>query len=154
MNLLSFLRDDSAAGLLVTGMICMTRAEIMGEAVKYLTDTVDQELVDRVRNYMVSEVERSENILEITRVRARWIGSKAVVDLVLTTKNLLSSSTIRAIEGEHVVRRVSVSRVTFHLLSYSAAVTNTRLTFDIRCTSHPSSRLHPSDPAGNFFCPI
>ena len=99
MNLLSFLRDDSAAGLLVTGMICMTRAEIMGEAVKYLTDTVDQELVDRVRNYMVSEVERSENILEITRVRARWIGSKAVVDLVLTTKNLLSSSTIRAIEG-------------------------------------------------------
>jgi len=99
MSVPKLLWADSAAGLLVAGMICMTGAEIMGEAVKQLTDTVDQELVDRVRNHLVSEVEGSEDILEITRVRARWMGSKAVVDLALTTKDSLSSSAIRAIEG-------------------------------------------------------
>jgi len=98
MSVPGMLAADSAAGLLVAGMICMTGMEIMGEAVKQLTDTGDRELVARVRKHLLSEVEESDDILEITRVRARWMGSKAIVDMAVKTKDSLSSSAIRAVE--------------------------------------------------------
>jgi len=98
MSVPGMLAADSAAGLLGAGMICMTGMEIMGEAVKQLTDTGDRELVARVRTHLVSEVEESDDILEITRIRARWMGSKAIVDLAVKTKDSLSSSAIRAVE--------------------------------------------------------
>jgi len=98
MSVPGMLAADSAAGLLVAGMICMTGMEIMGEAVKQLTDTGDRELVARVRTHLVSEVEESDDILEITRIRARWMGSRAIVDLAVKTKDSLSSSAIRAVE--------------------------------------------------------
>jgi len=98
MSVPGMLAADSAAGLLVAGMICMTGMEIMGESVKQLTDTGDRELVARVRGHLLSEVEESEDILEITRVRARWMGSRAIVDLAVKTKDSLSSSAIRAVE--------------------------------------------------------
>ena len=37
------------------GMICMTGAEIMGEAVKQLTDTSDEYLVERVKTVALAE---------------------------------------------------------------------------------------------------
>jgi len=98
MSVPGMLAADSAAGLLVAGMICMTGAEIMGEAVKQLTDTGDRELVARVRGHLKSVVEGSDDIVGIGRVRARWMGSKAIVDLAVTTKDSLSSSAIREVE--------------------------------------------------------
>ena len=86
---------DAAAGLLVAGMICMTGAEIMGEAVKQLTDASDKELVERVK---VLALESSDDVVEVKRIRARWMGSTAIVDVAITTSENLSSSANRAVE--------------------------------------------------------
>lgn len=87
---------DAAAGLLVAGMICMTGAEIMGEAVKQLTDTSDKHLVERVK---AVALEQSDDVLDIDRIRTRWMGSSAIVDLSITTIDNLSNSANRAIEN-------------------------------------------------------
>jgi len=87
---------DAGAGLLVAGMICMTGAEIMGEAVKQLTDTSDEKLEERVK---VLALQESEDVLEIERIRTRWMGSSAIVDLSLKTAENLSSSANKAIEN-------------------------------------------------------
>lgn len=87
---------DAAAGLLVAGMICMTGAEIMGEAVKQLTDTSDENLVERVKTLALAE---SDDVLDIDRIRTRWMGSSAIVDLSIKTSENLSSSANKAIEN-------------------------------------------------------
>jgi len=87
---------DAAAGLLVAGMICMTGAEIMGEAVNQLTDTSDEDLGERVK-VMLAE-EETDDVVNIKRIRTRWMGSSAVIDLSITTPGQTSSSANRAIE--------------------------------------------------------
>jgi len=99
-----FLAADPAAGMLVAGMIAMTGAEIMGESVKQLTDAVtDEEMVKNV------EVVASEDadIEGVTRVRARQVGSSALVDVEVEVPPDLSASAIRAIEERIRVRIVS-----------------------------------------------
>lgn len=86
---------DAAAGLLVAGMICMTGAEIMGEAVKQLTDASDRELAARIK---VLALESSDDIIEVKRIRSRWMGSTAIVDVAITTSDKLSASANRAVE--------------------------------------------------------
>lgn len=86
---------DAAAGLLVAGMICMTGAEILGESVKQLTDTSDQLLVKRIKKLVLKE---SDDILKVNRVRARWMGSSAIVDIEVCTRENLSTSANRAVE--------------------------------------------------------
>ena len=86
---------DAAAGLLVAGMICMTGAEILGESVKQLTDTSDQLLVKRIKKLVLKE---SDDVLKVNRVRARWMGSSAIVDLEVSTRENLSTSANRAVE--------------------------------------------------------
>jgi len=95
MSVPGMLAADSAAGLLVAGFVCITGVEIMGDAVKQLTDTTDKDLVERVK-LMMSEV--SEDVLEVKRIRARWMGSSAIVDLAITTPDSLSASAIKAVE--------------------------------------------------------
>lgn len=87
---------DAAAGMLVAGMICMTGAEIMGESVKQLTDTNDKHLVERVKAVALAE---SDDVLDIERIRTRWMGSSAIVDLSIKTPENLSSSANKAIEN-------------------------------------------------------
>ncbi|CAB9529887.1 Mitochondrial metal transporter 2 [Seminavis robusta] len=90
------LAADSAAGLLVGGMICMTGAEIMGEAVKQLTDaSADDSLVANVKQLALQE---SDDVLEVTRIRTRQMGSKAFVDVSIKTPESLSNSATRAVE--------------------------------------------------------
>lgn len=98
MSIPGMLAADSAAGLVVASLICLTGAEIMAESVNQLTDTADRELVARVREHLLSEVENSDDIVEIKRIRARWSGSGAIVDLAFTAKDSLSSSAIWAVE--------------------------------------------------------
>mmetsp|Transcript_18616 Transcript_18616/g.22808 ORF Transcript_18616/g.22808 Transcript_18616/m.22808 type:complete len:616 (-) Transcript_18616:122-1969(-) len=95
MSIPGMVAADAAAGLLVAGMICMTGAEIMGEAVKQLTDTNDEALVERVKSMTL---ELSDDIVEVKRIRARWMGSSAVVDLAVVTSETLSSSANKAVE--------------------------------------------------------
>ena len=74
----------------------MTGAEIMGEAVKQLTDTSDENLVERVKTLALEE---SDDVLDIDRIRTRWMGSSAIVDLSIKTSENLSSSANKAIEN-------------------------------------------------------
>jgi cation diffusion facilitator family transporter len=89
-----FIAADSAAGLLVAGMICMTGAEIMGESIKQLTDTSNVALVEQVSDLAAG----SPDVFDVKRVRARQVGSSAIVDVAITTHGDLPSSASRNIE--------------------------------------------------------
>lgn len=100
-----FLAADPLAGMLVAGMIAMTGAEIMGESMKQLTDAVtDEELVRSV------EVVSGEDpdVKNVVRVRARQVGSKALVDVEVETPPDLSASALKAIEERIRVRILAV----------------------------------------------
>ena len=62
---------DSAAGLLVAGMICMTGADILGESIKQLSDTNNEDLVETIDKMVRSGV----NVLSVQRIRARQVYS-------------------------------------------------------------------------------
>ncbi|KAL3800284.1 hypothetical protein ACHAW5_009866 [Stephanodiscus triporus] len=99
-----FLAADPAAGILVAGMIAMTGAEIMGESVKQLTDAMtDEELVRDVE----ARASDDADVRRVTRVRARQVGSSALVDVEVEVPPELSASAMRAIEERIRVRIVS-----------------------------------------------
>ncbi|KAL7479916.1 hypothetical protein ACHAW6_005633 [Cyclotella cf. meneghiniana] len=101
MSIPGFLAADPLAGMLVAGMIAMTGAEIMGESMKQLTDAVtDEELVKSVE-YVSRE---DPDVKDVKRVRARQVGSKALVDVEVETPPDLSASAMRAIEERIRVR--------------------------------------------------
>lgn len=82
---------DSAAGIVVAGMICLTGFEIMCESMKQLTDSVDQDLVSDIQ----ATVLNISGILDVNHVRARSCGSVSLVDLTIV---LESSFTIEAVQ--------------------------------------------------------
>lgn len=99
-----FLAADPAAGVLVAGMIAMTGAEIMGESVKQLTDAItDEDLVRSVE----ARASDDADVRRVTRVRARQVGSSALVDVEVEVPPDLSASAMRAIEERIRVRIVS-----------------------------------------------
>jgi cation diffusion facilitator family transporter len=91
-----FLAADAAAGILVAGMICMTGAEIMGESIKQLTDTSNQDLVDKVTAIVTNE----QDVSAVNRVRARQVGSSSIIDVSVSMPEDLTSSAARAIEEQ------------------------------------------------------
>ncbi|KAL3757858.1 hypothetical protein ACHAWU_002778 [Discostella pseudostelligera] len=104
MSVPSFLAADPAAGILVAGMIAMTGAEILGESVKQLTDAMtDEELVRNVEMVASDDAD----IRRVTRVRARQVGSSALVDVEVEVPSDLSASAMRAIEERIRVRILS-----------------------------------------------
>lgn len=80
MTVPGMLAADSFAGILVAGMICMTGGEIMGESIKQLSDTNNEELVSQVSKI----VTQSPHVQRVDHVRARQVGSQALVDVRLT----------------------------------------------------------------------
>jgi len=99
-----FLAADPAAGMLVAGMIAMTGAEIMGESVKQLTDAVTDEGLVRDVEAIASD---DADIRSVGRVRARQVGSSALVDVEVEVAPDLSASCMRAIEERLRVRIAS-----------------------------------------------
>ena len=98
MTVPGMLAVDSAAGLLVAGMICTTGMEIFVDAMKQLTDTANGELVEKINKLLHREISQLEHALDIGRVRARQVGSSSLVDVTLTVSDGLSASATRAIE--------------------------------------------------------
>lgn len=103
------LAADSAAGILVAGMICTTGIEILFDAAKQLTDAADEELTTSITNTLKPEIastfssstltnDNHSDILSINRVRARQVGSSSLVDVAVTVAPGMSSSATRAIE--------------------------------------------------------
>jgi cation diffusion facilitator family transporter len=98
---------DAAAGLFVAGMICMTGAEIMGESIKQLTDTSDDELVERI----TALAAKSDDVLTVNRVRARQVGSASTVDVSVSMPDDRSASAARAVEARLKQRILQVDGV-------------------------------------------
>lgn len=93
---------DSFAGLLVAGMICMTGADILGESLNQLTDSsADPQLETKVGN-IASE---HEDVLSVTGIKARQVGSKAFMDISVEIPPDFSSTAIRAVE-ERIRRNI------------------------------------------------
>lgn len=67
MSLPGFLIADSAAGMLVAGMICLTGSEILSESVKQLTDTSDKSLSIKIESLSTDVA----GVLGVTQIRAR-----------------------------------------------------------------------------------
>ena len=97
----SFLASDSAAGILVAGMIALTGAEILGESIRQLTDAViDEDMVEEIKTKSAEDAD----VLKVTKARARQVGSSALVDIEVEVPAQLSSSAMRAIEERIRVR--------------------------------------------------
>ena len=101
MTVPSFLASDSAAGILVAGMIALTGAEILGESIRQLTDAViDEDMVEQIK---IKSAEDAD-VMKVTKARARQVGSSALVDIEVEVPAQLSSSAMRAIEERIRVR--------------------------------------------------
>lgn len=87
-----FLFLDSAAGILVAGMICFSGFEIFFESVKQLTDTSDNSLIPEI--YKISQ--NIGGVMGVSNIRTRNVGSGIMVDLVIQvdTPSATSSQTI------------------------------------------------------------
>jgi len=85
---------DAAAGLFVAGMICMTGAEILGESIKQLTDSSNDELAQQV----TALAERNNDVASVVRVRTRQVGSSSTVDLSVSMPDDRPAFAARAVE--------------------------------------------------------
>ena len=89
---------DSAAGLLVAGMICMTGADILGESIKQLSDTNNEDLVETIDKMVRSSTRADGNVVGVQRIRARQVGSQAFVDVKIETAEGVSTEAARTVE--------------------------------------------------------
>jgi len=87
---------DAAAGILVAGMICMTGGEILVESVKQLSDSADSDLQAEIVE-ILNELD-DDDVIAITSVRARQMGSAASVDVTVEIPSVLSTTASSAVE--------------------------------------------------------
>jgi divalent metal cation (Fe/Co/Zn/Cd) transporter len=88
---------DSAAGILIAGMISCTGMEVLFESVKQLTDSSDEVLADRLH----VRAKAIEGVRGVKNIRARRVGSDHIADLTVLIDAKLSASAAHAV-GERV----------------------------------------------------
>ena len=85
---------DSAAGIFVAGMICLTGSEILMESIKELTDTEDVVLKEKLREAALAV----PGVDGVASLRSRTVGSgSSLVDLTIQIDPKLSISAANAI---------------------------------------------------------
>jgi divalent metal cation (Fe/Co/Zn/Cd) transporter len=84
----SLLVVDSAAGILVAGMICMTGIEVLFESVKQLADTGDS----RLENKVIEIARDVEGVLGVKNARTRTVGSGTLIDVNIMTDSRITTS--------------------------------------------------------------
>lgn len=84
---------DSAAGIMVAGMICLTGMEILFESIKQLTDTSDKDLSTKLADATKSV----DGVLGVKNIRSRTVGSSSLVDLTVLTDAKISASAAQII---------------------------------------------------------
>lgn len=84
---------DSAAGMFIAGMICITGLEILSQSVKQLTDSSDGLLVQELSTL----AKTIEGVQGVRNVRARSVGSGSIVDMTVLTELKLSATAAHAI---------------------------------------------------------
>lgn len=83
-----FLVVDSAAGILIAGMISISGMEILFESIKSLADTSNKDLTSGVKRV----TESVEGVLGVRNIRTRSVGSNSLIDLTILTDTQLSAS--------------------------------------------------------------
>jgi cation diffusion facilitator family transporter len=128
---------DAAAGLFVAAMIGMTGMEILGESVKQLTDTSNEELVQTVTKL----ANENADVEHVVRVRARHVGSASSVDVSVTMPEDRTASAARAVE----------ERLKQQILQY---VGDGVVDVDVRATAPPvlTTTLLNGDDDGTMKC--
>lgn len=93
-----FAAADAAAGLLVAGMIGMTGVDILAESIQQLSDSANLDLQDDLKDLVEEWVETDPDVLQVTTLRARQVGSSAFCDVTLETWPDLTTTATRAVE--------------------------------------------------------
>ena len=120
---------DAAAGLFVAAMIGMTGMEILGESVKQLTDTSNEELVQKVTKLANENVD----VEQVVRVRARHVGSASSVDISVTMPEDRTASAARAVEErlkQHILQHVGDGVVDVDVRASAPSMSTTKLNGD------------------------
>ena len=120
---------DAAAGLFVAAMIGMTGMEILGESVKQLTDTSNEELVQKVTKLANENVDGEQ----VVRVRARHVGSASSVDISVTMPEDRTASAARAVEErlkQHILQHVGDGVVDVDVRASAPSMSTTKLNGD------------------------
>lgn len=103
---------DPLGGLFVAGMVGITGLRVGWSAFKQLTDTQDFELkaaVERAVKRAVKQYQLQDDVLGLHAVRARYLGSRAWVDLEVETNP--SRSTSAATQVVKVLKNEIMSRI-------------------------------------------
>ena len=93
-----FAAADAAAGLLVAGMIAMTGCDILAESIQQLSDSANLDLQDDLREVVEEWVDTDPDVLQITTLRARQVGSASFCDVTVETWPDLTTTATRAVE--------------------------------------------------------
>jgi cation diffusion facilitator family transporter len=90
---------DAAAGLLVAGMIGMTGGEILMESVQQLSDGANPSLQKQCKEHCQDLLQQDpDDVLHVTSIKARQVGSLSLVEIQLTCPMHLSTTAARAVE--------------------------------------------------------
>lgn len=93
-----FAAADAAAGLLVAGMIGMTGCDILVESIQQLSDSANLDLQEELREVLEEWVDTDPDVLQITTLRARQVGSASFCDVTVETWPDLTTTATRAVE--------------------------------------------------------
>lgn len=88
-----FLVMDSAAGILIAGMISISGMEILFESIKSLSDTSDKELTESIKII----TQGVDGVLGVRNIRTRSVGSNHLIDLTILTDTQLSASSAQSL---------------------------------------------------------
>ncbi len=105
-----FAAADAAAGLLVAGMIGMTGCDIMVESIQQLSDSAHLGLQEEIQSLVEQWIDTDTDVIKISSLRARQVGSSAFCDVIVETSPKLSTTATRAVEERlkrYVVRALS-----------------------------------------------
>lgn len=97
-TMFGFAAADAAAGLLVAGMIGMTGCDIMVESIQQLSDSAHFGLQDDLQTLIERYIEADPDVLRISSIRARQVGSAAFCDVTVEISPKLSTTATRAVE--------------------------------------------------------
>lgn len=118
MTLPSLRWVDTAAGILVAGMISLTGMEIMTGAVAQLTDMNDGDLAGRLRLL----AEEDDDVAEVRRVRSRRMGSAFHVDLEVSVQQSSSTSGGEQMDMAHSAIHAIEERLRHRIFEQESAV--------------------------------
>jgi hypothetical protein len=125
-----FAAADAAAGLLVAGMIAMTGCDILAESIQQLSDSANLDLQDDLREVVEEWVDTDPDVLQITTLRARQVGSASFCDVTVETWPDLTTTATRAVEER--LKRYLVPKLQERTGQWITATVNAKAPLEVK----------------------